>query len=69
MGVGAPYNLATAIFGGTAPFLLTWLAGQGRADSYFIYLACLVLLSAVGLGITSSSRTGPSNVATPVVGS
>jgi len=53
MGVGAPYNLATAIFGGTAPFLLTWLAGRGRADAYFIYLAGLVLLSAVGLGITS----------------
>jgi MHS family alpha-ketoglutarate permease-like MFS transporter len=58
MGVGAPYNLATAIFGGTAPFLLTWLAGQGRADSYFIYLAGLVLLSAVGLGLPNRiSRT------------
>jgi predicted acyl esterase len=60
MGVGAPYNLATAIFGGTAPFLLTWLAGQGRADSYFVYLAVLVLLSGVGLGITSRRDAGAS---------
>jgi MHS family alpha-ketoglutarate permease-like MFS transporter len=56
MGVGAPYNLSTAIFGGTAPFLLTWLAGQGRADWYFIYLAILVLLVSLGL-ITKRTRT------------
>jgi len=68
MGVGAPYNLATAIFGGTAPFLLTWLAGQGRADSYFIYLTGLVLLSGVGLGITSRRSAGVSKAATPEVG-
>lgn len=56
MGVGAPYNLSTAIFGGTAPFLLTWLAGQGRADWYFIYLATLVLL--VSLGLTTKRARG-----------
>lgn len=49
MGVGAPYNLATAIFGGTAPLLLTWLAGIGHADWYFAYLAALVLLVSIGL--------------------
>jgi MFS transporter, MHS family, alpha-ketoglutarate permease len=57
MGVGAPYNLATAIFGGTAPFLLTWLAGQGRADWYFIYLSVLVLL--VTVGVLGASRARP----------
>lgn len=49
IGVGAPYNLTVAIFGGTAPFLLTWLAGDGRANSYFIYLAVLILLTVAGL--------------------
>ncbi|KXX60339.1 MFS transporter [Rhodococcus sp. LB1] len=49
MGVGAPYNLATAIFGGTAPFLLTWLSGQGMSTWYFGYLAVLILLVVFGL--------------------
>ncbi|TQC46556.1 MFS transporter [Rhodococcus sp. WS4] len=49
MGVGAPYNLATAIFGGTAPFLLTWLSGHGMSTWYFGYLAVLILLAAFGL--------------------
>lgn len=56
MGVGAPYNLATAIFGGTAPFLLTWLAGNGHADWYFAYLAVLVLLVSVGMMLGTRSR-------------
>lgn len=50
MGVGAPYNLATAIFGGTAPFLLTWFSSQGLGTWYFAYLAVLVLLVTLGLG-------------------
>lgn len=50
MGVGAPYNLATAIFGGTAPFLLTWLSGNGLSAWYFGYLAALVLMVTLGLG-------------------
>ncbi|MGV9947023.1 MFS transporter [Rhodococcus aetherivorans] len=49
MGVGAPYNLATAIFGGTAPFLLTWLSGNDQTTLYFVYLAVLVFLVAFGL--------------------
>jgi MHS family alpha-ketoglutarate permease-like MFS transporter len=49
MGVGAPYNLTVAIFGGTAPFLLTWLAGSGQSHAYFVYLAALTLLTTAGL--------------------
>jgi len=49
MGVGAPYNLATAIFGGTAPFLLTWLSGNDQTTLYFVYLAVLVFLVAFGI--------------------
>ncbi|MFC9833272.1 MFS transporter [Rhodococcus sp. NPDC127530] len=53
MGVGAPYNLATAIFGGPAPLLLTWLSGHGMGPWYFGYLAVLVLLVAFGLKKTT----------------
>lgn len=56
MGVGAPYNLATAIFGGTAPFLLTWLAGSGRSSWYFVYLSVLVLAVALALPRRESAR-------------
>lgn len=49
MGVGAPYNLATAIFGGTAPFLLTWLAGNDRATWYFAYVSVLAFIVAFAL--------------------
>ncbi|MBD1539261.1 MFS transporter [Arthrobacter sp. S13_S34] len=56
LGVGAPYNLSTAIFGGTAPFLLTWLAGQGHADWYFMYLSILALLVSLGLFATRSRQ-------------
>ncbi|MEV0642373.1 MFS transporter [Streptomyces sp. NPDC050619] len=57
MGVGAPYNLTVAIFGGTAPFLLTWLASNGHADWYFVYVATLVLLTTLGLIGTRRKRT------------
>jgi MFS transporter, MHS family, alpha-ketoglutarate permease len=50
MGVGAPYNLATAIFGGTAPFLLTWFSGNGMTTGYFAYLSVLIFLVVFGLG-------------------
>lgn len=44
-GVGVPYNIATAVFGGTAPYLLTWLT-QRDADLYFfVYLATACLIS------------------------
>lgn len=49
MSVGAPYNLTVAIFGGTAPFLLTWLAGNGNSGAYFAYLAALILLTTAAL--------------------
>jgi len=68
MGVGAPYNLATAIFGGTAPFLLTWLAGNDRATWYFAYVS--VLAFAVAFAIPrrrSAEGVGPVESAAPSV--
>ncbi len=52
MGVGAPYNLATAVFGGTAPFLLTWFSGNDMTTWYFVYLSVLIFLVTFGLGKT-----------------
>ena len=37
-GVATMLSLATAIFGGTAPYLITWLTAQGWASAFPIYL-------------------------------
>jgi MHS family alpha-ketoglutarate permease-like MFS transporter len=47
VGIGAPYNLAVAAFGGTAPYLLTWLHSHGADLAYFWYLAAAGLASAL----------------------
>lgn len=37
-GVATMLSLATAIFGGTAPYLITWLTAQGWTDAFPVYL-------------------------------
>lgn len=39
LGIGAWYNLTVALFGGTAPLVIAWLAGRGMSDVYFYYVA------------------------------
>ncbi|MGW5255429.1 MFS transporter [Streptomyces sp. NPDC004012] len=46
-GVGLPYALTVALFGGTAPYLNEYLATHGHADWYRWYVAALCLLSTV----------------------
>jgi len=36
--VATMLSLVTAIFGGTAPYLITWLTAQGWASAFPIYL-------------------------------
>jgi MFS transporter, MHS family, alpha-ketoglutarate permease len=47
LGVGAPYNLAVALFGGTAPALLTWAMSHGLDLVFFGYVAAACVLAAV----------------------
>ncbi|MEV7597687.1 MFS transporter [Kitasatospora sp. NPDC089797] len=44
-GVGVPYSLTVALFGGTAPYVGTLLKDQGVADAFPWYVAGLCLLS------------------------
>ncbi|HLU56731.1 MAG TPA: MFS transporter [Pseudonocardia sp.] len=37
-GTGLPYAATVALFGGTAPYLTTWLAGTGHQDKIWVYL-------------------------------
>lgn len=44
-GIGLPYALTVALFGGTAPYVVQWLSGAGRGDWFPWYLALLCLIS------------------------
>lgn len=46
-GVGLPYALTVALFGGTAPYLIEYLAAHGHASWYRWYVAVLCLISTV----------------------
>ena len=46
-GVAVPLAVATAIFGGTAPYLQTWMATNFGATSFAIYVIVLLAISAI----------------------
>ncbi|WP_328535179.1 MFS transporter [Streptomyces sp. NBC_00344] len=43
-GIGLPYALAVAIFGGTAPYVTTWLSTSGHRDLVWVYVATAALI-------------------------
>jgi MHS family alpha-ketoglutarate permease-like MFS transporter len=45
-GIGLPYAFAVGIFGGTAPYITTWMASNGHRGSVWIYVA---IAAAVGV--------------------
>lgn len=45
-GIGVPYSLAVAIFGGTAPYITTWMNSSGLGS--FVWLYCAIG-AAIGL--------------------
>ncbi|MBC8091045.1 MAG: MFS transporter [Pseudonocardia sp.] len=47
LGIGAWYNLTVAVFGGTAPLLITLLRNAGVADLFFWYVAVGAAISFV----------------------
>ncbi|MGW5647682.1 MFS transporter [Saccharopolyspora sp. NPDC003752] len=48
-GVGLPYSIAVALFGGTAPYLNTWLTGIGYHSAFLGYLVAMCALTVVCL--------------------
>ncbi|GGI02376.1 MFS transporter [Arthrobacter liuii] len=65
-GVGAFFNTANALFGGTALFVLTLLSSQGLGWVFYAYVAvmCLVALTCVvGMRTAESSRSAPAEKA------
>lgn len=45
VGVGVPYSICVALFGGTAPYLQTWLGSTVGANAFNIYTVVLLLVS------------------------
>jgi len=46
-GIGLPYALAVAVFGGTAPYITTWMATAGYRDLTWIYVSVAALIGVV----------------------
>ncbi|WP_217995889.1 MFS transporter [Kribbia dieselivorans] len=44
-GIGAWYNITVAIFGGGAPYLITWLGGRGQAPMFYWIVSGVALVS------------------------
>ncbi|WLQ07676.1 MFS transporter [Arthrobacter oryzae] len=44
VGVGVPYSICVAAFGGTAPYLQTWLGTIGQANLFNVYAVLLLLV-------------------------
>ncbi|MFF3766332.1 MFS transporter [Streptomyces sp. NPDC001922] len=56
-GIGFPYSLTVALFGGTAPYVGTWFAQAGHPDWFPWYVALLCLVSfGVYLALPETSR-------------
>jgi MHS family alpha-ketoglutarate permease-like MFS transporter len=43
-GIGLPYALAVAVFGGTAPYITTWMTVNGFGGFVWIYVAAAALV-------------------------
>ncbi len=46
-GIGLPYAAAVALFGGTAPYITTWMANHGHRDQTWIYVAAAALIGCI----------------------
>lgn len=56
VGVGVPYSIAVAVFGGTAPYLQTWL-GETLGRSWFTgYVVVMLLISLLAIASAPETR-------------
>lgn len=65
-GVGLIYNVGVAIFGGLAPFAITWLiAATGDKMSPVYYVAISAAVGVLGLLLLRERRAGPAMASAP----
>jgi MHS family alpha-ketoglutarate permease-like MFS transporter len=46
-GIALPYAVSVAVFGGTAPYIVTWMVKSGNAESIWMYLASAALIGTI----------------------
>jgi MHS family alpha-ketoglutarate permease-like MFS transporter len=59
LGVGVPYSIATALFGGTAAYFGLWFKSIGHESGFYIYVSCCIactMISALFLRKSDSDR-------------
>ena len=58
-GIGLPYALAVALFGGTAPYITTWMSTNGFGGFVWLYVAAAGLVGVVVYALMpETARTG-----------
>jgi MHS family alpha-ketoglutarate permease-like MFS transporter len=58
LGVGLPYALTVAIFGGTAEYVALWLKNSGREEYFYWYITgCIFLSLLVYVGMRDTKET------------
>lgn len=57
VGVGVPYSICVAVFGGTAPYLQTWLGSIGATSLFNVYAVVLLAIS-IGFVFTIPETKG-----------
>ncbi|GAB3588323.1 MFS transporter [Amycolatopsis endophytica] len=55
-GIGVPYSFVVAVFGGTAPYLLTWLSEHGLEWVFALYMVVLVLIGLLTTVLSPETR-------------
>ena len=56
LGVGLPYALTVAIFGGTAEFIALWLKSIGMESLFYFYVADVSRSALLRIGVWMSHR-------------
>jgi MHS family alpha-ketoglutarate permease-like MFS transporter len=56
VGVGVPYSVAVALFGGTAPYLQTWFAENVGSVGFNAYVVAMLLVSVAVVVATPETR-------------
>jgi len=58
-GIGFPYSIAVALFGGTAPLVQAWLADHEQASLFTVYTIVLLVATLITIVITPESKGRP----------
>nr|WP_269801719.1 MFS transporter [Nocardioides allogilvus] len=58
VGIGSWYNIAIALFGGTAPFILTALTDAGHTTLFFWYIVAMCVIGSIVMLTVPDERRG-----------